>query len=47
MVFVKPVMAKHPRRTDKIGKTRHGYVCDTSDISLIDPRKILRGLIIS
>ena len=29
MVFVKPVIVKHPRRTDKISKTRHGYGCHT------------------
>ena len=29
IVSVKPVMVKHPWRTDKIGKIRHGYVSDT------------------
>ena len=29
IVFVKPVMVKHPWRTDKIGKICHGYVSDT------------------
>ena len=28
MVLVKPAMVKHPRVTDKIGKTRDGYVRD-------------------